>query len=212
MKKYDLSGLFSEHNTKGCLISIVGFDCSGKTTQIEALANSLQKRGKDVVVTKQPTDWYRNQSIVQYFQYNGGGHDTARVLALMSAADRLKHSIEIIKPALEKGSYVIVDRYVYATFGVFLSRGIDFNFLKDINRGVFLPDHAFFLDVRSIVLSERLKKRDGNNLQFEEKSLEKIESITSTYHKMGEQLTRVDGEKEPNRITNEILRAIDISL
>src|SRR5690349_9651986 len=125
-----IDDVFGSRHDAGLLISIVGFDGSGKTTQVSALADRFRKMGKTVVETYQPTDWYRQQTMVRHFHDKGGSPDTARILALCAAADRLKHVHEVIRPALEKGDVVICDRYVYATFGVFIHRGIDPEFLS----------------------------------------------------------------------------------
>src|SRR5688572_5725344 len=103
----------------GLLISIVGFDGSGKTTQIENVASALRATGREVIETRQPTDWYRELAEVRTFHDHGGSADSAHILALLAAADRRRHVMEVIDPALARGAVVLCDRYVYATFGVF---------------------------------------------------------------------------------------------
>lgn len=186
----------------GLLISIVGFDASGKTTQISALAERFRNIGREVLETRQPTDWYRNEGSVQHFHDAGGSRERARILSLFAAADRHRHVQEVILPSLSKGLVVICDRYVYATFGVFIHRGVDPEFLVTINQGVPRPRHAFYLDVRTETLLHRLRLRDGDNLKFEERDPKRIESITSTYDAMGSHLTRIDGARPPEQVTD----------
>ncbi|GAB0105201.1 dTMP kinase [Nocardia sp. JMUB6875] len=193
----------------GMLISIVGFDGSGKTTQLEAVAEVLRARGREVVVTKQPTDWYRELGEVRTFHDAGGSSATARVLALLAAADRLRHIHEVVNPALRRGAVVLCDRYVYATYGVFIHRGVDAAFLTTINHGVPRPDFAFYLKMSPEQLASRLRARDGNALQFEERSLDRIASITRTYDEMAEELLTVDGSLPPEVVTDTLLRTID---
>lgn len=188
----------------GTLISIVGFDASGKTTQISALADRFRSIGATVVETRQPTDWYRNEGTVQHFHDEGGSLERARILSLFAAADRHRHVQEVILPALSRGEVVICDRYVYATFGVFIHRGVDADFLATINRGVPRPAFAFYLDVPTTTLVERLRKRDGDNLKFEERSPDRIESITSTYLDMGNHLIPIDGSVDPKAVTERL--------
>lgn len=193
----------------GMLISIVGFDGSGKTTQLEAVAAEMRARGREVVVTKQPTDWYRELGEVRTFHDAGGSAATARVLALLAAADRLRHIHEVVTPALRRGAVVLCDRYVYATYGVFIHRGVDAAFLTTINQGVPRPDFAFYLKMSPEQLASRLRARDGNALQFEERSLDRIASITRTYDEMAEELLTVDGSLPPEVVTDALLRTID---
>lgn len=188
----------------GTLISIVGFDASGKTTQISALGDRFRDAGETVVETRQPTDWYRNEGSVQHFHDEGGSRERARILSLFAAADRHRHVQEVIWPALSRGEVVICDRYVYATFGVFVHRGVDAGFLATINQGVPRPHFAVYLDVPTATLVERLRKRDGDNLKFEERSVDRIDSITSTYRDMGPHLIRIDGSAAAETVTERL--------
>ena len=188
----------------GRLISVVGFDAAGKTTQVEELGKRFREIGKEVVETRQPTDWYRNDELVQSFHARGGSSEEARILSLMAAADRLLHVRDVIVPALERGATVICDRYVYATFAVFIHRGVELEFLVEINKGIPEPEHAYFLDVPAKELLRRLSERDGSNLQFEEQAIEIIESIVRTYRRMGSMLKRIDGTMPVHRVAQAI--------
>src|SRR5688500_9154814 len=100
---------------EGKLIVFCGFDGCGKSTQIERLARNLEAAGKSVLITKQPSDWYRESRIVRDFLAKGGCATKAKILALYAAADRLKHVHEVILPAVRAGKHVICDRYVYSS-------------------------------------------------------------------------------------------------
>ena len=192
----------------GRLISIVGFDAARKTTQVEELGKKFRELGNEVVETRQPTDWYRNNALVQSFHTMGGSAEEARILALMAAADRLLHVREVIVPALERGAVVICDRYVYATFAVFIHRGVDVDLLVEINKGIPRPQGAYFLDVPTEELVKRLAERDGSDLQFEERAEDRIESIVRTYREMGSLLKPIDGTKPVREVTEKIWRDI----
>lgn len=188
----------------GRLISLVGFDAAGKTTQIEELGKRFRETGKEVVETRQPTDWYRSNELVQSFQARGGSPQEARILSLMAAADRLLHVRNVIVPALERGATIICDRYVYATFAVFIHRGVEVEFLVEINKGIPEPEQAYLLDVPAEELLRRLSERDGSNLQFEEQSMDRIESIVRTYKEMGSLLKHIDGTMQVHEVTQAI--------
>ncbi|WP_455907435.1 dTMP kinase [Streptomyces nigra] len=208
-----MADLFQPERTdSGLLVSIVGFDGSGKTTQIERVAEAIRATGREVVETRQPADWYRQLAQVQVFHDQGGSVESAHILALLAAADRRRHVMEVINPALERGAVVLCDRYVYATFGVFVHRGVDFGFLATINHGIPRPDHAFYLKLPTQHLLQRLRERDGDQLKFEEKSAERIESITRTYEELGPELTHIDGTATRDEVTASILGHIKDSL
>ncbi|MEU0666230.1 dTMP kinase [Streptomyces lavendulocolor] len=201
-----------ERTDGGLLVSIVGSDGSGKTTQIERVAEAVRARGREVVVTRQPTDWYRELAEVQVFHDEGGSTETAHILALLAAADRRRHVQEVINPALERNAVVLCDRYVYATFGVFVHRGVDFRFLATVNEGIPRPDHAFYLKLPTEELLRRLRERDGDRLKHEERSVERVESITRTYEELGSELVHIDGTAPREGVTAEILRHMKGSL
>ncbi|MEU0717396.1 dTMP kinase [Streptomyces lavendulocolor] len=201
-----------ERTDGGLLVSIVGSDGSGKTTQIERVAEAVRARGREVVVTRQPTDGYRELAEVQVFHDEGGSTETAHILALLAAADRRRHVQEVINPALERNAVVLCDRYVYATFGVFVHRGVDFRFLATVNEGIPRPDHAFYLKLPTEELLRRLRERDGDRLKHEERSAERVESITRTYEELGSELVHIDGTAPREGVTAEILRHMKGSL
>jgi dTMP kinase len=215
MNRVDLdamAGLFRPHRSdQGLLVTIVGFDGSGKTTQIERIGEALRARGREVIETRQPTDWYRELGDVKVFHDHGGPVETAHILSLLAAADRRRHVADLIDPALARGAAVLCDRYVYATFGVFVHRGVDFDLLARINHGIPRPDVAVYLDVPTEVLVARLHRRDGDALKHEEKTADRIRSITSTYDELvaAGHLTRVDGARSADEVTAEILASID---
>src|SRR4029450_7662893 len=131
------------------------------------------------VYPTQPADWYRNLAEGQVFHAQGGLVETAHILSLLAAADRRRHVLEVIDPALARGAVVICDRYVDATLGGFVHRGVDSRFLASINGGIPRPDFAFYLRLTTDALMERLRERDGQNLKDEEKSAEGIAANTS---------------------------------
>ena len=71
---------------KGILITIDGFDGSGKSTQIDGLAERFRREGREVVLTRQPTDWYRETQAVRHFHDEGGSAQRARLPLVLTAS------------------------------------------------------------------------------------------------------------------------------
>jgi len=190
----------------GYLIAVCGFDGSGKTTQIERLAKRLTDEGKHVIVTRQPTNWYRQNPEVRAYLDSGRNID-AKYLALLAAADRRRHVQDVITPALTAGKWVICDRYVYSSFAYFSARGVDVSFVQNINIDVPKPDLSIYLDVHVEILLARLKARDGENLKFEERSLATVEHVIEVYQRLcnqNDQLTRIDGNADVEHVESQI--------
>jgi dTMP kinase len=145
---------------KGCFIVFEGLDGSGKSTQVRELSSKLQKMKYEVISTKEPTNKSVIGSLIERILYN---HTVVpdEVLALLFAADRANHTINTIIPALEKGSIVISDRYVYSSLA-YQSRGmkkrLEIDWIRSINQAAIEPDLVIFLDVSPKEAVLRLQK------------------------------------------------------
>lgn len=194
---------------QGRLIVIEGGDGSGKTTQISQLASRIDAMGFRVTTTRQPTDWYRKEPIVRLFLDKGGSAHDARVLALLAAADRLRHCLEVIEPALESFDYVICDRYVYSSLVYFELRGVSQKFVAKINAGIPRPHLSLYLDVPPKQLACRIEARDGERRKFEERSLESISSIRQGFLTLSPLLERIDGEGSKQEVADQIWATLE---
>ena len=90
-------------------IALEGCDASGKTTQAGLLADRM-----GALVTREPGDTpigRRIRSLVLDHAPAGAALDV-RTEALLMAADRAQHVVEVIRPALSAGLHVITDRYI----------------------------------------------------------------------------------------------------
>lgn len=188
----------------GKLIAFCGFDGSGKTTQLTELANFLKQRNQPVYITKQPTDWYRELDIVRDFMSQGASDSDIKIMALLSAADRLQHTTKQILPRLQQGEFVLVDRYVFSALALFQARGLDLEFLININAGIIKPDYVFFLNLSIEEICRRLQARDGNKLQYEEQTNARIERILHFYQSFAQYMTILDANLPVEKIAASI--------
>ena len=194
----------------GHLIALCGFDGSGKTTQISSLGAVFEARGYEVVETRQPTTAYRAEPVVRHFLDHGGDAEHAHTLAVMAAADRLKHVHEVVRPALERGAIVLCDRYVFSSLVFFENRGVDPEFVAKMNAGIPRPTLSTFLDAPVPTLMRRLVERDGPVRKHEERNQDVITGIVDGFRALTRHLSTVDAARPAPDITQAILNKFDV--
>ena len=96
---------------RGKFITFEGLDGVGKSTQLENLARYLRERGLDVVTTREPGGTALGEKLrAVLLSSRTSGLSPLAELALMFA-DRAQHIDEQILPALERGQWVLCDRF-----------------------------------------------------------------------------------------------------
>ena len=151
---------------KGKFIVFEGIDGSGKTTQINQLSKWLNRtdiipKNNKLVVTREPGGTQLGQAIRSLLL------DTSKEInpdsiseLLLYAADRAQHINEIIRPSLNKGDWVISDRFCGSTLAYQgYGRKLDIKLIKDLEtiatQGI-SADITFLLD---IPVDESIKRR-----------------------------------------------------
>ena len=117
----------------GKFISIEGIEGAGKSTQLIFIENYLQQHGKNVVVTREPGGTELGEQIRELLltPREEGMSDDAELLLMFAA--RAEHIARVILPALERGDWVLCDRFVDATFAYQGGgRGVDVNRINKI--------------------------------------------------------------------------------
>ncbi len=99
---------------KGILIAGEGIDGAGKSTHMKLLADRLKEAGHDVVRLREPTDGPWGQKIRKLLTEGRDGVTAEEELSWF-INDRREDVETNIKPALERGAIVVIDRYYYST-------------------------------------------------------------------------------------------------
>lgn len=162
--------------SQGLFIVIEGIDGTGKSTQVKNLGAWFEKQGREVVLSREPTNgpWGRKlresaatgrlspEDELQYF-----------------LNDRCQHVEELIKPALAAGKVVILDRYYFSTMAYQGARGFDPAEIRRLNEAFApVPDLLLILDLDVDSAHQRIGHRGDSTNEFEKKeSLEKCREI-----------------------------------
>jgi dTMP kinase len=197
----------------GYFVAFSGIDGSGKTTQVK-VAHEYLSAGATVLLTKQPTDLYRNDPDVRaLLDLRSHGALLTAELALLSAFDRARHIRTQVLPALAGDNCVITDRYVYSTYSYFMARGIsDLAWLKDINRLAPEPDLTIYIDVPPELAAERVIARDGSSRKREELDIARMSQVRSYFLDQpwgrSERFKTVDGRASVAEVSAEVLALV----
>ncbi len=92
-------------------LAFEGLDGSGKSTLIQGLADELKSRSKTVVLTREPGGTALGEEIRKLLLENGPCAPTPRAELLLYQAARAQHVDQLIQPALQRGEWVICDRF-----------------------------------------------------------------------------------------------------
>lgn len=150
---------------RGRFITLEGGEGVGKSTQIRALAAALAERGIDVVATREPGGSTGAEAIRALLMEGDDDRWDARSEALLFAAARADHVARTIRPALERGAWVLCDRFVDSTRAYQGAGGgitdADIMMLHGFGSLGLLPDRTFLLTVSAAEARRRLTARDA---------------------------------------------------
>ena len=199
---------------KGRLITFEGIDGSGKSTQIGMLENELKKLGVAFKTFREPggTDLSEKIRTILLDKKNIELISTAE--SLLFAAARAQLTTEQIKPAIEKGEFVICDRFTDSTIAYQgYGRGVDIEQLETINyiaTAGLTPDITFILDISPESAAERMEAEASDRM--EETGVDFFMRIRAGYYQIKDQnMNRyrlIDGEQTPENVFKEIKEII----
>lgn len=170
-------------------ITFEGPEGAGKTTAIRTVAERLRERGKAVTVTREPGAGAFGAQVREILLH--GEEMPSESELFLFLADRANHVRTHIRPALDRGEWVICDRYADSTF-VYQAyvRGLDADFVRRANAfatGGLLPARTFLLDLDPEIGLSRLHSRD------------RLDAQPIEFHRKVRQGFRELVESEPNR-------------
>lgn len=146
---------------RGRFISLEGGEGVGKSTQLRALANKLRERGLEVVETREPGGSSGAEAIRTLLLETQDWPIEAE--ALLFAAARADHVEKTIRPSLERGAWVLSDRFIDSSLAYQGGAGgLGIDRVREINRlaiGDVLPDRTLVLTLSDG--QQRASERDA---------------------------------------------------
>ena len=151
--------------TRGRFITLEGGEGVGKSTQIRALAAAIEARGVTVVATREPGGSTGAEAIRGLLMEGSDDRWDARSEALLFAAARADHVARTIRPALDRGAWVLCDRFVDSSRAYQGGGGgitdAELLMLHGFGSLGLLPDRTFLLTLGADEAARRLSIRDA---------------------------------------------------
>lgn len=147
---------------RGRFITFEGGEGAGKSTQLKLLAEALARAGIEVVTTREPGGSKGAEAIRALLVTGEVDRWDAQTEALLHTAARRDHLVKTVWPALERGAWVVCDRFADSTLAYQgYGHGLTKDFILGLTRlaiGAFTPDLTLILD---LPVEEGLKRAGG---------------------------------------------------
>jgi dTMP kinase len=207
---------------RGRFITFEGGEGGGKSTQAERLADRLRQHVAGVLVTREPGG-SPGADIMRHVLLSGAAKPLGPVVeTMLFAAARDDHVRTTIRPALDRGKWVICDRYIDSTRvyqGVMGS--VDLKLIRALERltaADAMPNLTFILDLAPKVGLRRAAERRGRAVadRFETESLEFHTILRQAYRDIAEsepdRCVLIDADRPADRIADEIWEIVNARL
>lgn len=193
---------------KGKLIVIEGIDGSGKSTCAKNLAEKLNSINIKTIYTFEPTHSRYGAKLREGMLSED--LDTEEEL-LLFVKDRKEHIEYMIKPALEEGYFIILDRYFYSSIAYQGAKGIDINRIINMHKDFIIkPDIVFIFHLPIDIALNRIISKRGIADRFENETyLKKVDKI---FHSFNEPfIYHIDTDKDIKIINDELFNILEKS-
>ncbi len=202
----------------GRFITLEGGEGVGKSTQVRALAAALRARGLSVIETREPGGSPGAEAIRQALLHAPADAWGREAEALLFAAARADHVARLIRPALERGDWVICDRFVDSTRayqgGGSGMADADIMALHAVGSRGLLPDRTLLLQVDGAeAVARRQARGSAGDDRIEGRNAAFHNAVNAAFQAMAaaepERFRTIDAAGAPDVVTARLINALD---
>jgi dTMP kinase len=199
---------------RGAFITVEGIEGVGKSTSLAVLRRVLSEAGQDVVLTREPGGTELGERIREWILNGEHGALSAEVETLLMFAARAQHLETVIAPALERGQWVVCDRFTDATLAYQGGgRGASLQLIACLKAGVHRglePDLTVLLDAPVDVGLARIQDREPDHFEREQKPF--FERVRAEYlrlaHEEPQRIQVIDAARARELVDRDLERAL----
>lgn len=204
--------------TRGRFITVEGIEGVGKSSNLAFIAGLLEDAGHEVVVTREPGGTPLAEQIREIVLEPAAEIPPLTELLLVFAA-RSAHVEHKIRPAVERGAWVLCDRFTDATLAYQGGgRGIDDKLIYSLAAAVhgdLWPDLTLLLDAPTAVGLARASRRSALD-RFEQEQADFFERVRQRYLDVARshpvRIRRIDATAELPQVQSEIAGVLRLYL
>ena len=194
---------------RGKFVTLEGVDGAGKSTHIPWLAEQLRAGGREVIVTREPGGTPLAERLRRLVLAEAMDPVAETLLVFAARADHVR---KVIRPALERGTWVVCDRFTDASIayqggGKGVSAELIASLAVAAHPGV-LPDRTLVFDCSYEVSRHRLSTAGRVLDRFEAEDRAFFDRVRSAYQDMARRepgrVRLVDGSQAPDKVKVEI--------
>lgn len=195
-------------------ITFEGVDGAGKSTGLECFVDALRQRGIELLVTREPGGTPLGEELREILLHRPMHAETE---AMLMFAARREHVEQVIRPALQRGTWVVSDRFSDASFAYQGGgRGVPLSKLEQLEQwvhGDLQPDLTLLFDIPIEVARQRL----ANNVsldRFEQERGDFFERVRQAYlaraAKTPQRFAVIHAEKTQPEVQQELAQIVSM--
>ena len=197
---------------RGIFIVFEGLDRSGKSTQSKMLAEYLEKQENAAEVKKInfPDRTSKTGHLLNEYLTNSDMKLNDEAVHLLFAMNRWEKKEELIAD-LENGKDIVCDRYAFSGVSYSASKGLDFQWCLNADRGLIKPDLVIYIEVDMETIAERAGFGDERyeKTEFQTKVKAQYENFKEMYNNSPHWRTVQGGGKSIEQMHTEIVDVVN---